>query len=338
MIERRNFYRILHVQPDAPMPVISESYRVLMQKIKKQPVLDSPDWNVSLLNIAFNTLRDPRKRAMYDRELLKRYHIKTLSQGALGARAVSLDPASQRSGSLASANQRNYYRILQVQPDAPLSTIAASYQALRKNSLYDKVLLDEAYRVLSNPVSRKRYDLFLASDRLNAQETAVEEKSNLPEAIERIAVSSKSPMMPYRAVITHFCAFCKTPYVPQTGFYPNDNCLECASPLAVLQPEHPESPHRTLIRINVRGQLMFYLFWPGRPCHGIFQDLSPAGIRFLTNVMLTRSDIIKIDAPNFQAVAEVTHTRRENDGFSIGTRFIAARFDQRHGNFVTLRV
>ena len=58
-------------------------------------------------------------------------------------------------------NQRNYYRILQVQPDAPIATITASYQALRKNSSQETALLDEAYRVLSNPDARKQYDAIL---------------------------------------------------------------------------------------------------------------------------------------------------------------------------------
>lgn len=339
MIERRNYYRILHVQPDAPMTVINESYRILMHKLKTHPELENPDWNADLLNIAFNTLRDPSKRAEYDRELLKRYHIKILSQGALGAHPVNPGAHNQRAEGAADFKQRNYYRILQVQADAPITTITASYWTLRKNSPNDHALLDEAYRILSNPASRKHYDALLASDLWQAARKDVEaKKEQFPALFEHIASPARSSVEPYRAVITHYCSFCKTPYVSQTGFYQSENCLECASPLAAFQQDHLELPYRTLIRINVRGQLTFYLFWPGRPCQGIFQDLSPAGIRFLTNVMLDRSDIIKIDAPNFQAVAEVTHTRQEGGGFSIGTRFLAAKFDQRHGNFVSLQV
>lgn len=339
MIERRNYYRILHVQPDAPMTVINESYRTLMQKLKAHPELESPDWNAGLLNIAFNTLRDPLKRAEYDRELLKRYHIKILSQGALGA--TMANPGKNHSHAEGAANfkQRNYYRILQVQADAPITTITASYWALRKNSPHDHALLDEAYRILSNPASRKHYDALLAGDMWQAARKEMEAKRDqLPALFANFSNPVSSAIEPYHAVITHYCSFCKTPYVAQTGFYRSDNCLECFSPLAVFEQGHLESPFRTLTRINVRGELSFYLFWPGRPCQGVFQDLSPAGIRFLTQVMLDRSDIIKIDAPNFQAVAEVTHTRQENGGFSVGTRFLAAKFDQRHGNFVSLQV
>ena len=107
MIERRNFYRILHVQPDAPMAVITESYRVLMQKLNIRADLNNPDWNASLLNIAYNTLRDPVKRAAYDRELLKRYHIRVLSQGALGSKTEA-EVESARIEQPSGLNQSNY--------------------------------------------------------------------------------------------------------------------------------------------------------------------------------------------------------------------------------------
>lgn len=45
MIERRNFYRILHAQPDASMAVIRENYRLLKQKLKTHPDLTNDDWN-----------------------------------------------------------------------------------------------------------------------------------------------------------------------------------------------------------------------------------------------------------------------------------------------------
>lgn len=127
MIERRNFYRILHVQPDASMVVIKESYQALIKKLKAHPELASSNWNESLLALAFDTLGDPLKRAEYDQELLNRYHIKELSQGALGA---NVNPGTNRRQSSHNGNftQRNYYRILQIQPDAPITAIKASYQ------------------------------------------------------------------------------------------------------------------------------------------------------------------------------------------------------------------
>ena len=339
MIERRNFYRILHVQPDASMTVIKESYRVLLQKLKNYPNLAGPDLNENLLNIAYNTLRDPLKRAAYDLDLLRRHHIKTLSQGAFGSNtSFEAEVDKQKNERTAQLNQRNYYRILQIQPDAPITTITSSYQALRKNSSPETALLDEAYRVLSNPDARKQYDAIFAGSLFHAAGKSAHQNTNLPGLPVQVKSTPQFAIESYRAVITHYCSFCKTPYVPQANIYQSESCLECASPLLVLQHDNFETSRRTMMRINIRGEFVFYLFWPGRPCQGIFQDLSPTGIRFLTEVMLDPNDIIKIDAPNFQAVAEVTHKRNEGGGVSVGTRFIAVKFDQQHGNFVKVQV
>ena len=85
MIERRNFYRILHVQPDASMAVIQENYRLLRQKLKIHPNLSGVDWNENLLEAAYQTLSNSSKRSAYDAELLRYYHIDTLTHGAFSS-------------------------------------------------------------------------------------------------------------------------------------------------------------------------------------------------------------------------------------------------------------
>jgi hypothetical protein len=65
----RNFYVVLHVQPDAPAEIIRTSYRTLMQRLKMHPDLGGDHGAAALINEAFATLRDPGKRAAYDRWL-----------------------------------------------------------------------------------------------------------------------------------------------------------------------------------------------------------------------------------------------------------------------------
>lgn len=67
MENRRNYYRILHVQPDAPTEIIKSSYRTLMQKLRMHPDLGGDQWNATLINEAYETLMNPGKRAEYDR-------------------------------------------------------------------------------------------------------------------------------------------------------------------------------------------------------------------------------------------------------------------------------
>jgi hypothetical protein len=66
---RRNYYRILHVQPDAPDDMIRASYRTLMKQLRMHPDLGGDHWNAAVINEAFETLSDPVKRAAYDRTL-----------------------------------------------------------------------------------------------------------------------------------------------------------------------------------------------------------------------------------------------------------------------------
>lgn len=69
MKNKRNYYRILFVQPDAPVEVIRASYRTLMQKLKQHPDLGGEHWNASVINEAHNVLSNKEKRRVYDRML-----------------------------------------------------------------------------------------------------------------------------------------------------------------------------------------------------------------------------------------------------------------------------
>ena len=69
MRNRRNFYRILGVQSDAPVEVVKASYRTIMHRLKMHPDLGGDHEQAALINEAFATLSNPLKRAEYDRRL-----------------------------------------------------------------------------------------------------------------------------------------------------------------------------------------------------------------------------------------------------------------------------
>jgi len=79
MKNRRNYYRILQVQPDAPTEIIRASYRTLMREMKKHPDLGGSTWDAEVLNEAYETLSNPQKRAAYDEELFVRYTKQTVA-------------------------------------------------------------------------------------------------------------------------------------------------------------------------------------------------------------------------------------------------------------------
>jgi len=71
MHNRRNLYRLLHVQRDAPTAVIKGSFRTLMQTLRQHPDLGGDEWNAQLLNQARDILCDPIARAEYDAAMLE---------------------------------------------------------------------------------------------------------------------------------------------------------------------------------------------------------------------------------------------------------------------------
>ena len=79
MKNRRNYYRILHVQPDAPVEIIKASYRTMMQKLAQHPDLGGDHWNSTLINEAKAVLTDPAKRVEYDQELMEFHTLSELS-------------------------------------------------------------------------------------------------------------------------------------------------------------------------------------------------------------------------------------------------------------------
>lgn len=69
MKNRRSYYRILHVQRDAPAEVIRSSYRTMMQKLKMHPDLGGDHSTAALVNEAFAVLNDPDSRKRYDADM-----------------------------------------------------------------------------------------------------------------------------------------------------------------------------------------------------------------------------------------------------------------------------
>ncbi len=64
--ERRNLYRILYVQPEAPPEMITAAYRCLMSRLRNHPDLGGDHETAARINQAYQILRDPAKRKAYD--------------------------------------------------------------------------------------------------------------------------------------------------------------------------------------------------------------------------------------------------------------------------------
>lgn len=111
----------------------------------------------------------------------------------------------------------------------------------------------------------------------------------------------------------------------------------CHSPLALSEPAACRENKRRLERIRKNGDIVFYVYWPGRKMPGRIFDISPAGVGFESPYGADPGEIIKIDAIGFKAVGEVVHARSApNHATSIGVSFRSACFASPAGNFLDL--
>ena len=353
--ERRNYYRTLNVQPDASLEIIKNNYRTLLQKLKMHPDLGGQNWNATIINEAYNTLRDPVKRAAYDKELLERYDLKSLARGNLDK-----TPNQQNNvfdGKDKHGNQRNFYRMFNIQPDSPQHIIKTSYLTLSKDSSISKELLNEAYTILSNPEKRAIYDKLLsqrshtyAVSKLTNQNTTTETRiKSKTVSVNKTKISNKNNAALnaaygvqnnnyYNPVITQYCAFCKTPHNQSPCKDTAPLCNECNSPLFPPPDELLEQTRRNIVRINQNSEVYFYTDWPQNKLAGVISDISPTGLQLNSSYDLIKDQIIKLDGQDFKAVGVVSYQKKNkaidgNKFYTSGIKFLTVNFDKSKGQF-----
>ncbi len=321
MDDRRNYYRVLHLQPDAPIELVRVNFRTLMVKLGAHPDLGGENWSAAHLNAAYHTLSDPVRRSEYDRELLRRYDIKILAEGRAKTRARS-SPQPKKQG----VNSRNYYRVLQSQRDAPLEILKASHGALRLAHPGDATLLDQALALLRDPNRRETYDRLL-------------EVCDHVEALARMSAEFGDPAGGYESVIASYCAFCKRPHMRQEEKSPDALCLECNSPLFPPPRALLDLARRAVVRVSRTDAVTLYFDWPSSGIPGRVIDLSPTGMSCVTAASLDLDDVIKIVSEDFDAIGTVAHVRRVGKPklTTAGMRFQTVRFPLARGNFRSIK-
>jgi curved DNA-binding protein CbpA len=249
------------------------------------------------------------------------------------------------------ANQRNYYRILHVQPDAPLPIITSSYRTLMQKLKQhpdlggehaNAALINEAYAVLTDPVKRAAYD-----QELTQTHTKPEASGRRPATQARAATShdSAAPAPPHRqdhayAQTVHGqCAFCKLPYEISHDTEADPICAACASPLLMTKAlQSGPNSNRAEQRIAREQAIVFFTGWPQQPGRRAkIKDLSPHGMLIHADQPLTEGQIIKANGELLSTVARVVNCRplpHEEPGvYGIGVEFITLLLRQGHGTF-----
>ncbi len=239
-------------------------------------------------------------------------------------------------------NRRNYYRILHVQPDAPIALIKSSYRTLMQTlkmhpdlggDHWNAQLINEAYAVLSEQEKREEYNAHLLN-RLT------------PNRTTDSGVRSDQPSPGPVKVTMDFCLFCKTPYRVESVALLGGLCQECGSPLCRLPIETTTIDfRRRLQRIEKSEILNYYTYWPQLPKVGIVLNISPRGVGLLVKNRIVDEVgmMVKLESPSFSAVARIARQQNlQQPQFdcqvSVGMEFQCCHFEKRQGSFFSTRV
>ncbi len=365
MDNKWNYYRILQVQPDASFEVIRHNYLILLKKLRIHPDLGGSEKDTRLLNIAYETLSDPVKRARHDRELMLQSNIKRLSLGPFKGQSV-FSMLRKHPPHPAGMNRRNFYRLLGVHPEADPVIIRERYTAMRAESQVPRDLLDTAYSILNHPAKRRQYDRLLkrydhstAIQQMKPAKPEPEEKAppdlhgspgymDIPgsDPADLLPPDTQKPV-PHNAYPTAFlkdkpisCPFCNEQHHFREPEKPAGRiCERCKSPLFFAEDVREPGGGRICDRVRKSEIIWFYVYWPGERLPGRLFDISPTGMRLESEYGLHQGQIVKIDGISFKAVGEVVHSQtKKNEITSSGIRFLSVDFFTARGNFLVALV
>lgn len=230
-------------------------------------------------------------------------------------------------------NRRNYYRILNVQPDAPSEVIRSSYRTMMQRmgmhpdlggDQHAAAILNEAYATLMNAANRSAYD------KMNREaEWAMHARGSQPAE----TVGEHPDAHPLQ------CGFCAYRF-PAAQWEPAPSaCANCRSPLTQPPEMREEGPdRRAVMRLPRSLDLYFYTHWPQPDaCPGRAVDVSPVGMRFQCTASLAAGQVIKIDCTLLSAIARIRRSEKRDRLWEVGVQFVSVSFARARGSFVEYR-
>ena len=210
-------------------------------------------------------------------------------------------------------NRRNYYRILQVQPDAHEAVIRTAYRTLmQKLRLHPDLggdgataaLINQAYAVLSDPARRAEYDAQIG--RGHGRATRPEQSGLGPSGLAPAVQAERPAAADRRPQNAGICPFCAARIPATAANSPAPRCGACASPLsAPPTARRLSATRRAFERHPVAAQVEYFLHGAAAPRPAQLRDFSPAGAQLTTGEALPSNTVLALKTPLFDALARV---------------------------------
>ncbi len=241
--------------------------------------------------------------------------------------------------------RRNLYRILHVQPEAPLEVIRASYRTLMSTLRSHPDLggdpdaaarINNAYAVLTDPESRRAYDRSLAAP-APAPARPTRELPR-PAPLRRPTQTAATVSDPAAWLADRACPFCRHP-LPST-LHLDTRCSQCDSPLF----RRPSSDRGELFgrRRSPRNArpMPATLRLAAHPGDQVarLRDLSLSGLCLLSPVAAPERSALRVMTNGFDAVAVVVGCRRQPDGWLLHAELLTLQLLRSQGVFVSAKV
>jgi hypothetical protein len=224
-----------------------------------------------------------------------------------------------------STSRRNYYRILHVQPDAPLEVITASHRALMatchlNKGTSDPATLNEALDVLVDAERRKAYDAERESRAARAS------AMNHPAGAESAAPAGDATAGTGAA--PKACSVCQQP-APES-VQADTLCSRCGAPLTPATYGLTKSrvnERRALPRIMKSDWVKLYAHWPSEE-HIMdvrMRDVSLDGISVYSGAPLPVQSRVRVLGSAFDIVAQLVSVRRVGKVFTLHAQLLTLR-------------
>jgi hypothetical protein len=242
-------------------------------------------------------------------------------------------------------NRRNYYRVLQVQPDAAADVVKASYRTLmQKLRLHPDLggdeghaaLINEAYAVLSDPQRRAQYDAAGEARRMGLGPLG-RTPGRGPDP-PRQPPRARAPAWVCQPLV---CVLCHAPSSITLNSTGPRRCHACDSPLTpVAGAGSGTQRERSVPRIERHAALRYARAVPlGAAGNGLLEDLSSHGLRFVTDRALAVRELLRIECELLGAVARVVSCRMQREppgSHAVGVAFITVDYHRSRGSLLAV--